>query len=177
MSRTNRLLRRKILRVAKDISFLVNFERYIDLIRLVDERGVVASMMFWSGTAKRSLVLAVSLAVCMGPVQLGLGSICWAESGNQEEQTGKIVNVRKVLRDPYFISRYPHIHYYILYISLRVSGQTYCSDYETPVLDEIEDLTAATSQDVAVVIKGKTITIRTPKGRKLKARLAKGNQC
>ncbi|MGB7603458.1 MAG: hypothetical protein WBM24_24355 [Candidatus Sulfotelmatobacter sp.] len=56
--------------------------------------------------------------------------------------------MRKVLRNQYFVSRYPQIHYYMLYISLRISDQTYCSEYETPVLDEIEDVTSATGKSV-----------------------------
>ena len=37
-----------------------------------------------------------------------------------------MLGVRKVLRDQYFLSRYPQIHHFILYISLSVSDQTYC---------------------------------------------------
>jgi hypothetical protein len=51
--------------------------------------------------------------------------------------TAKVLSVRKVLRNQYFLSRYPQILYYMLYISLRVSDQTYCAEYETPVLDEM----------------------------------------
>jgi hypothetical protein len=136
-----------------------------------------ASMTCWSRFAKGSFVLVISVTVCLGFELLMFSSKGLAESAEQGEQTGKILSVRKVLRDPYLFSRYPHIRYYILYISLGVSDQTYCSEYETPVLDEIEDITTATSQDIRIVIKGGTIAIRTPRGRKLKARLAKGNQC
>jgi len=105
------------------------------------------------------------------------GSGGTVEPANQGEQTATILSVRKVLRNQYFISRYPQIHYYILYISLRVSDRTYCTEYETPVLDEIADVTSMTGQDLSVYIKGRTITIHTTKGRKLKARLDDGNQC
>jgi hypothetical protein len=30
--------------------------------------------------------------------------------------------------------------YYLLYFAVRTSDQTYCAEYETPVLDEIDDL-------------------------------------
>lgn len=133
--------------------------------------------MWWSRFAERSFVLAISLAVCLGPVQPMFGSKGLAELGEQGEQTGRILNVRRVLRDQYFLSRYPHIHYYILYISLGVSDQRYCSEYETPVLEEIEDITSATGQNLQLDMKGGTVAIHTPKGRTLKARLAKGNQC
>lgn len=100
-----------------------------------------------------------------------------AELADPPEQAATILSVRKDLRNQYFLSRYPRIHYYVLYISLRVSGQTYCSEYETPILDEIEDVTSTTSQNVPVVIKGKTIEIHTRQGRKLKTRLANEKQC
>jgi hypothetical protein len=49
------------------------------------------------------------------------------------------------------------------------SDQTYCAEYETPVLDEIDDLFSAKDKNVEFVLKGKNLTLRTPKGRKLKA--------
>jgi hypothetical protein len=81
------------------------------------------------------------------------------------------------LRNHYFSSRYPQIHYYLLYFAVRVSDQTYCAEYETPVLEEIDDLFSAKDKDVEFVLKGKSLTLRTPKGRKLKARLVKQKQC
>jgi hypothetical protein len=88
-----------------------------------------------------------------------------------------VLSVRKVLRDQYFLSRYPRTHYYILYISLRVPDQMCCTEYETPVLDEIADVTSAINQEVAIGVKGKSVLIQTPKGHKLKAHLVKGSQC
>jgi hypothetical protein len=40
----------------------------------------------------------------------------------------------------YFGCRYPQTHYYLLYFAVRTSDQTYCAEYDTPVLDEIDDL-------------------------------------
>ena len=134
-------------------------------------------MMCWSGFAKRSFALIVFLAVFLAPEEPLFGSRGPAGSAREGEQAAKILGVRKVLRNQYFLSRYPQIHYYILYISIIVSDQTYCTEYETPVLDEIADVSSATNQDISVVVKGKTITIRTPMGRKLKTRLVNGNQC
>jgi hypothetical protein len=45
------------------------------------------------------------------------------------------------------------------------------------VLDEIDDLSSAKDKDVEFVLKGKRLTLRTPKGRKLKARLVEQKQC
>lgn len=131
-------------------------------------------MKCWNGLAKRSFAFTVLLAVSMAPGERMFGSSS-AASANQAEQAGRILSVRKVLRDQYFLSRYPQIHYCMLYISLGVSEETYCTEYETPVLDEIADVSSATS--IVMVVKGKTITICTPKGRKLKTRLVNRNQC
>jgi len=81
------------------------------------------------------------------------------------------------LGNRYFVSSYPQINYYLLYFAVRVSDQTYCAEYETPVLDEIDDLFSAKDKDVEFVLKGKSITLRTPKGRKRKARLVEQKQC
>jgi hypothetical protein len=81
------------------------------------------------------------------------------------------------LENRYFVSRYPQIHYYLLYFAVRTSDQTYCAEYETPVLDEIDDLFSAKDKDVEFVLKGKSLTLRTPRGRRLKARLVEQKQC
>jgi hypothetical protein len=129
--------------------------------------------------AKRSFLLGVSFALSLGPVERLSGSAGMVEPANpnQGPQTARILSVRKVLRNQYFASRYPQIHYYTLYISLRASEQTYCTEYETPVLDEIADVSSATNQDIDVIVKGKSINIQTPGGRRLKAYLTKGSQC
>ena len=65
-----------------------------------------------------------------------------------------MLSVRKVLRDQYPLSRHPQIHlihYCLLYISLSVSDQTYWTEYETPVLDEIADVTSAINQKALVL--------------------------
>jgi len=96
---------------------------------------------------------------------------------SEGQQIGKVLNVRKVLRSPYFVSRYPTIHYYLVYVAVRASDRTYCSEYETPVLDEIEDVFSAKDNDVAFELKGKNFKIRTPHGRTIKAHLVEDRQC
>jgi hypothetical protein len=64
-------------------------------------------------------------------------------SSNEGHLIGKIFSVRKVLANRYFVSRYPQIHYYLLYFAVRTSDQTYCAEDETPGLDEIDDLFSA----------------------------------
>jgi hypothetical protein len=114
------------------------------------------------------VLLAGVFLVAIGCAQ---GSEPQPDSSVESPQIGTIISVRKVLRTPYFTSRYPQIHYYMLYFAIRASERTYCSEYETPVLDEIDDLFSAKGKDIQLVLKGKSLTLTTPKGRMLKARL------
>jgi hypothetical protein len=98
-------------------------------------------------------------------------------SSDESRQVARVMSVRKVLENHYFVSRYPQIHYYMLYLSVRIAGQPYCGAYETPVLDEIADAFAAQGKDVEVVLKDKRLTLITPKGFKLKAHLVEARQC
>ena len=119
------------------------------------------------------LLATVFLAVAM----YANGSAPPQSSSSEGQQNGKVVSVRKVLRNPYVFSRYPRIHYYLLYFAVRASGQTYCSEYETPVLDEIDDVFSAKDKAVEFVLKGKNLTLRTPHGRTVKAHLVDEKQC
>jgi len=120
------------------------------------------------------VLLATLLLVAIGYVQ---GSAPSPSSSSEAQQIGKLLRVKKVLRTPYFVSRFPQIHNYMLYFAIRVSERTYCGEYETPVLDEINDLFSAKDKDVEFVLKGKSLTLRTPKGRKLKAHLVEQKRC
>jgi hypothetical protein len=124
--------------------------------------------------ALRVVLLAASFAVAIGYAQ---GPEHPSASSSESQQRGKVLSVRKVLRNPYFFSRYPRIHYYLLYFAVRASDQTYCSEYETPVLDEIDDVFSAKDKDVEFVLKGRNLTLRTPHGRTVKAHLVDEKQC
>ena len=127
---------------------------------------------------RRSVLPVVLLAtVVLAATGYGYSSGPPPSSANESQHIGKILSVRKVLENRYFVSRYPQIHYYLLYFAVRTSAQTYCAEYETPVLDEIDDLFSAKDKDVEFVLKGKSLTLRTPKGRKLKAHLVEQKQC
>jgi hypothetical protein len=126
---------------------------------------------------RRSVLPLVLLATIVLAARYGNSSAPPPSSSSEGQQIGKILSVRKVLENRYFISRYPQIHYYLLYFAVRTSDQTYCAEYETPVLDEIDDLFSAKDKNVEVVLKGKSLTLRTPKGRKLKAHLVEQKQC
>jgi hypothetical protein len=127
---------------------------------------------------RRSILPLVLLAaVVLAATSYAQGSAHPPSSSSEGQQIGKILSIRKVLRNQYFGSRYPQIHYYLLYFAVHTSDQTYCAEYETPVLDEIDDLFSAKDKDVEFVLKGKSLTLRTPKRRKLKAHLAGQKQC
>lgn len=127
---------------------------------------------------RRSVLPVVLLAtVVLAATGYAHSSVPPPSSSRDGQQIGKILRVRKVLGNRYFTSRYPQIHYYLLYIAVRTSNQTYCAEYETPVLDEIDDLFSAKDKDVDVLLKGKNLTLWTPKGRKFKARLVEQKQC
>jgi hypothetical protein len=96
---------------------------------------------------------------------------------SEGQQIGTILSVRKVLGNRYFVSRYPQIHYYLLYVAVRTSGQTYCAEYETPILDEIDDLLSAKGKDVEIELKGKSLKLKTPQGRRIKAWLVEQKGC
>ena len=99
-------------------------------------------------------------------------------ASNQVWQTARVLSVKKVLHTPqYVFSGYPQIHYYLLYISLRTSDTTYCAEYETPLLDEINDVLASDGKDVAVMVKGKNATMDVPQRHKLKARFVTTEHC
>jgi hypothetical protein len=122
------------------------------------------------------LPLVLLATVVLAATRYAHGSAPPLSSSGEGQQIGKILSVRKVLRDQYF-GRYPQIHYYLLYFAVRTSDQTYCAEYGTPVLDEIDDLFSAKDTDVEFALKGKSLTLRTPKGRKFKAHLVKEKQC
>jgi hypothetical protein len=123
------------------------------------------------------LRLIVLLTVISAATLSVRGSTPPPSLSNEGQQIGKILSVRKSLENRYVGSRFPQIHYYLLYFAVRTSDQTYCAEYETPVLDEIDDLFSAKDQNVAVVLNRKSLTLRTPKGRKIKARLVDQKQC
>ena len=83
-----------------------------------------------------------------GVLVITLLPICLGAQSNQGEQTAKIFSVRTVLRNQYFVSRYPQTHYFLIHISLGISDQKYCTEYETPVLDEIADVSSGRGNEL-----------------------------
>jgi hypothetical protein len=125
----------------------------------------------------RILRLVLLATVVLAASSYGHSAAAMADSPNEGQETGGIISVRKVLANPNFGGRYPQTHYYLLYFAVRTSDQTYCAEYYTAVLDEIDDLFSARNRDIEFVLKGKSLRVRTPKGRKLKAHLVGQKQC
>ena len=130
------------------------------------------------GESRRRVLPLVLLATAiLAATTYGHGSPPPPSSPGEGQQIGKILTLQKVLENRYFVSRYPQIHYYLLYIAVRTSDQTYCVEYETPVLDEIDDLFSAKDKEVEFMLKGKNLTLRTPHGRRIKTHLADEKRC
>ncbi len=118
------------------------------------------------------ILLAVFLAYSMALAQTSSGV---APDGYQ---TAKIVSVRQLKQVNAFpMSRYPTVARFTVDFALRLADQSVCTGYETPVLDEVQDLVAANGQTVKVEIRGKKITMILPNGRKIHAELVKESQC
>jgi hypothetical protein len=134
------------------------------MLHTLSPRGALALMLLvWS--------------VVLAKAEYASGSRSSPTGSSQGGLIGKVLRVRKVFQHNNFVSRYPRIHYFLLYSAVRISDRTVCTEYETPVLDEIGDLFSATGKDVEVVLQGRSVTIRTPDGHKLKTHLVKATQC
>jgi hypothetical protein len=93
-------------------------------------------------------------------------------------QTAKVLSVRSMRHmDGPSPSRFPRPIYFTVDFAFRISAQSYCTGYETPVLDEVQDLQAAQGKDVQVEVRGKKLIVVLPTGRKIKAELEKPTQC
>jgi hypothetical protein len=110
-------------------------------------------MVLPSGSLPRVLLAMFVLEVCLAPIQCAYGSGRAPTSSNESQQAAQVSTFR---------CEFP-----IRPIALSTKL----------LLDEIEDVTSANGKSVEVVLKGKTILIRTPKGRKLRAHLVDGKKC
>lgn len=92
--------------------------------------------------------------------------------------TATVVSVRQIRHSPGLNpSRFSGPVSFSIDFALRVSDSSYCVDYETPVLDEVQDLRSANGKEVKVEILGKKLSVVLPSGRKIKAELVKQTQC
>jgi hypothetical protein len=93
--------------------------------------------------------------------------------------TAKIVSVRQIKQTNSFpLSRFPTVARFTVDFAFKYGAGNYsCTAYETPVLDEVEDLVSANGQEVKVEIHGKKIMVTLPSGRKIHGELVKETQC
>ena len=90
---------------------------------------------------------------------------------------GTIISVRQVARNGFLVSRYSSAHVFTVDFTVRIEEHSYCIDYDTIVMEEVDDLRGAYQKEVQVDMEGKKLTIILPDGRKIKAQLADSTQC
>jgi hypothetical protein len=100
-----------------------------------------------------------------------------AQTPSNDTQQAKVLSVREVRHASLRMSRYATTPQYTMDLALQLNGKTYCTGYETPVLDEVHDLLATNGQNVPVSIQGKKVLMTLPNGRHVQAELVKSTQC
>lgn len=115
--------------------------------------------------------------------------LCWTcgtisafsqSSSFPKRESARIAGVRSTSHEAFlYTTRYSRIQDFDVYFSLRAGKETYCVDYETVVLDEIQDLTDAEGKDLNVSLEPRKnkVIIYTPQSRKLKARIVRADLC
>jgi len=115
-----------------------------------------------------ALLLANSLSLAQAPSSVPPDGL----------HTARIVSVRQIKQTNGFpMSRYPTVARFTIDFAFRLAEGNYCTAYDTPVLDEVQDLVSANGQEVKVEIHGKKITVILPNGRRIRAELVKETQC
>ena len=93
-------------------------------------------------------------------------------------QTATVISVRQIRHmGSLGPSRFAHTIYFTVDFALRLPAESYCVGYETPVLDEVQDLLASNGKDIRVQMRGKKLAVELPTGRRIKAELVKQTQC
>lgn len=120
-------------------------------------------------------VVVVAIFLTLAPLVFSQNS---SDSPPEGYQTARVLSVRQLKQTSGFpMGRYPTVARFTLDVAFRIAGQSYCTDYETPVLDEVQELNAANGRDVKVEVRGKKITIILPSGRRIRTEMAKETQC
>ena len=135
------------------------------------------SDMAYNKLLRNALSLVLLAPLVLPSTSLAQRSALGHRASSEGQQTGTILSVRKIPVGYHSFTRYPQIRYYRLYLTVLVSGQTYCGEYETPVIEEINDLFAAKGWEIFILLNGKRLTVKTPTGRNFKAWLSEPRQC
>ncbi len=99
-------------------------------------------------------------------------------ANSSQTVTGKLVEVRQSVVRGYPLSRYAAIHVYTMYFTVKTATDTYCVEYDTPVLDEVKELRASSGKNVQLDLQGKKrVRMILPNNRQLKADLEPAEQC
>lgn len=133
-----------------------------------------------NGYSQRLRSLLPRLIACIAACGVLTATTAVARDSFPTRQSARVLGVRKVLRNthPYPL-RYLPVQDFDLYFSFRVGEQRYCGDYETVVLQEINDLMSSDGKDVEVTLdkSKKRVVLYTSDNRKLKAHLVGMRQC
>jgi len=113
-------------------------------------------------------------------------------------QTATVISVRQIRHmGSLGPSRFAHTIYFTVDFALRLPAESYCVGYETPVVDEVQDLLVSNGKDISVrqirhmgslgasrfahtirvQMRGKKLAVELPTGRRMKAELVKQTQC
>ena len=135
-------------------------------------------MRFHAKPGRHFLSVPLWIGICLALMLVLAQAQNPPESGSTlGYQTGKIVSVRQIARNGALVSRYSSTHVFTMDFTVRVAGHSYCVDYETIVLDEVNDLRASDQKDVQVDMQGKHMIVILPSGRRIKAQTADATQC
>jgi len=88
-----------------------------------------------------------------------------------------VESVRSLRHASFPVSRYPTTPYYTIDLALTIGNRAYCVSYETPVLNEVRDLTTASETEIGVVLTGKNVLLILQDGRKIHGSLTNLSRC
>ncbi len=116
-------------------------------------------------------------AAIFATLSLSLSAQTADQKSTSAYRSATIISVRQVARNGFLVSRYSSAHVFTVDFTLRMDEHSYCIDYDTIVMQEVDDLRAAYQKEVQVDMQGKRLVIILPSGRKIRAQLADSTQC
>ena len=107
---------------------------------------------------------------------LMLGFCFGAQGQNPTAKTGTIIEThsdkRVVQTGRWYVTRQFTVNF-----AVKCSDQTYCGEFTTTVINEVDDLMASKGQPVELLESGKDIDVTLHNGRRIKAHQVAANKC